>query len=72
MDCSRRTLLVIIRSRVEPDSDIHSDSWRRYEGMVDLGYKKDYGAQLGNDEFARGESHINGIDPSVHLQNDGL
>lgn len=30
--------------------------------MVDLGYKKHYRVHHGNDEFARGENHINGIE----------
>lgn len=61
-DCARKTLQAIIRGRVDPDSVIHSDSWRGYNGLVDLGYKKHYRVQHGNNEFARGKSHINGIE----------
>ena len=61
-DCARKTLQTIIRGKVEPNSVIHSDSWRGYDGLVDLGYKKHYRVHHGNNEFARGKSHINGIE----------
>ena len=61
-DCARKTLQAIIRGKVEPNSVIHSDSWRGYDGLVDLGYKKHYRVHHGNNEFARGKSHINGIE----------
>jgi len=47
---------------VEPESVIHSDSWRGYNGLVDLGYKKHYSVRHGSDEFVRGNCHINGIE----------
>lgn len=37
-DCSRATLQGIIRGRVEPDTVIHSDGWRGYDGLVDIGF----------------------------------
>ena len=61
-DCARKTLLAIIRGRIDPDSVIHSDSWRGYNGLVDLGYKKHYRVHHGNNEFANGKKHINGIE----------
>jgi transposase len=61
-DCARKTLLAIIRGRIDPDSVIHSDSWRGYSGLVDLGYKKHYRVHHGNNEFANGKRHINGIE----------
>ena len=61
-DCARKTLQAIIRGRVEPDSVIHSDSWRGYGGLVDLGYKKHYRIHHGKDQFANGKRHINGIE----------
>lgn len=41
-DCAKATLQGIIRGRVDPDSIIHSDGWRGYNGLIDLGYKKHY------------------------------
>lgn len=61
-DCAKSTLQAIIRGKVSPDSIIHSDSWRGYNGLVDLGYKKHYRVHHGADEFVRGKSHINGIE----------
>lgn len=61
-DCAKATLQGIIRGRVAPDSIIHSDGWRGYNGLVDLGYKKHYRVSHGTDEFVKGKSHINGIE----------
>jgi transposase-like protein len=36
-DCSKATLQGTIRGRVELESVIHSDGWRGYDGLVDLG-----------------------------------
>lgn len=61
-DCAKTTLQGIIRGKVSPESIIHSDKWRGYNGLVDLGYKKHYRVHHGTSEFARGRSHINGIE----------
>ena len=61
-DCAKATLQGIIRGKVTPESIIHSDKWRGYNGLVDLGYKKHYRVHHGTNEFARGKSHINGIE----------
>ena len=59
---SRKTLQDIISGRVEPDSVIHSDTWKSYNGLVDLGYKKHYRVRHGDNEFATELSHINEIE----------
>ena len=59
---SRKTLQAIIKGRVELNSVIHSDTWRSYNGLVDLGYKKHYRVRHGDNEFATEQSHINGIE----------
>jgi transposase-like protein len=61
-DCARKTLQAIIRGRIDPDSVIHSDAWRGYSGLVDLGFKKHYRVHHGANEFANGKRHINGIE----------
>ncbi len=61
-DCSRNTLQAIIHGKVNPESVIHSDGWRGYNGLVDLGYKKHFRVDHGKNEFVRGKSHINGIE----------
>ena len=61
-DCRRSTLQAVIRGRVSLESVIHSDGWRGYNGLVDLGYKKHFRVNHGQDEFVQGKSHINGIE----------
>src|SRR5919199_3009528 len=61
-DCRKRTLQAIIRGRVAPKAVIHSDGWRGYDGLVDVGYSKHFRVEHGANEFARGSSHINGIE----------
>jgi transposase-like protein len=36
-DCAKRTLQSIIKGKVEPDSIIHSDHWRGYDGRWPCG-----------------------------------
>jgi transposase-like protein len=61
-DCAKKTIQAIIRGKVDPDTIIHSDQWRGYNGLVDMGYKKHYRERHGDDEFARGKTHIKGIE----------
>jgi len=56
------TLQGVIRGRVDIDSVIHSDGWRGYDGLVDIGYDKHFRVHHGKNEFVRGKSHINGIE----------
>jgi transposase len=61
-DARRKTLQDIIRGRVDMKTIIHSDGWRGYNGLVDLGYKKHFRVHHSKNEFARGRAHINGIE----------
>ena len=61
-DCRRATLQAVIRGRVDLESVIHSDGWRGYNGLVDLGYKKHFRVNHGQDQFVHDKSHINGIE----------
>ena len=61
-DCAKRTLQRIIRGKVEPDSIIHSDHWRGYDGLVDMGYKKHFRVNHGANQFVQAKGHINGIE----------
>lgn len=61
-DCAKATLQAIIQGKVNPESIIHSDGWRGYNGLVDIGYKKHYRVHYGANELARGKKHINGIE----------
>jgi transposase-like protein len=61
-ECDRYTLHKLIKEKVEPNSIIHTDGWKAYDGLIDIGYKKHYRVHHGKNEFARGKSHINGIE----------
>jgi transposase len=61
-DCARQTLQAIIRGRVSVESIIHSDMWRGYNGLVDVGYPKHYRVNHGANEFSNIDSNINGIE----------
>jgi len=61
-DCRKRTLQAVIRGRVALDTVIHSDGWRGYDGLVDVGYSKHFRVDHGRDQFVRGPHHVNGIE----------
>ena len=61
-DASKHSLLKAIRGRVNLESIIHTDGWRSYDGLVDVGYAKHLRVNHSNDEFAKAGSHINGIE----------
>ncbi len=60
-DCSKPRLQGIIRRYVDVNTVIHSDGWRGYDGLVDIGFDKHFRVNHGNNEFASGERRINGI-----------
>ena len=59
-DCKKATSQAIIRGRVPADAVTHSDTWRGYDGLVDVGYAKHFRVNHARGEFARGASHVNG------------
>jgi transposase len=61
-NCTKRTLQAIIRGRVAPGSVVHTDGWRAYDGLVDVGYGKHYRVRHNEGEYALGSNHINGIE----------
>jgi len=61
-DYKKKTLIKAIRGRVDLDTIIHSDGWRGYDGLVDVGYAKHLRVNHGDNEFANDRSHINGIE----------
>lgn len=61
-DCKKATLQAIIRGHVSLEAVIHTDAWRGYDGLVDVGYAKHYRVNHAQNEFARGAHHINGIE----------
>lgn len=61
-NCSRKVIQAIIQGRVELQSELFSDGYGSYDGLVDLGYQKHYRIRHGQGEFAVGDNHINGIE----------
>ena len=61
-DCTKATLQRLIRGKVTLESVIHSDGWRGYDGLVDIGYDKHFRVNHSHNEFALGDNHINGIE----------
>ena len=60
-DCSAKTLQAIIRGKISLESVIHSDGWKGYDGLVDVGYDKHF--QINKSKcFAENSVHINGIE----------
>lgn len=60
-NCSREQLLPIIQGKVLEGSTIYSDGWRAYDGLLLNGYDH-YRVFHSENEFARGKSHVNGIE----------
>ena len=47
-NASKKHLQSTIRGQVALDSIIHSDGWRGYNGLVDMGYKKHFQVHHGD------------------------
>jgi transposase-like protein len=45
-DCRKKTLQAIIRGRGAVETVIHSDGWRGYDGLVDVGYSKHFRVKI--------------------------
>lgn len=61
-DVNKITLRKAIRGKVGLDTIVHSDGWRGYDGLVDVGYARHLRVNHGADQFVDGRSHINGIE----------
>jgi transposase len=61
-NASKATLQAIIRGKASLESVLHTDRWRGYDGLVDLGFDKHLRVNHGDNQFALGPNHINGIE----------
>ncbi|WP_315285083.1 IS1595 family transposase [Neisseria bacilliformis] len=61
-DASKATLQKVIRGHISVGSVINTDGRRGYHGLVDMGFAKHFKVRHGQNEFARGAQHINGIE----------
>ena len=60
-DCSRESLMPVIKGLILESSTIYTDGWKTYDGLVLNGYEH-YRVFHSENEFARGKSHVNGIE----------
>jgi transposase len=60
--CSISELVPIIQGRADTNAVVYSDGFRTYAGLVNYGYKRHYRVHHGDNEFANGHNHINGIE----------
>ena len=60
-NCSKESLLPIIQGKILEESTIHTDGWKAYDGLILNGYNH-YRVFHSENEFARGKSHVNGIE----------
>ena len=60
-DCSQEQLMPIIQGKILEGSTVHSDGWKAYDGLVLNGYEH-YRVFHSKNEFARGKSHVNGVE----------
>ena len=51
----------IIQGKILEGSTIHTDGWKAYDGLILNGYNH-YRVFHHENEFARGKSHVNGIE----------
>ena len=61
-DAPKATLQKVIRGHISIESVINTDGWRGYHGLIDMGFAKHFRVYHGQNEFARGAQHINGIE----------
>ena len=60
-NCSKESLMPIIQGKILEGSTIHTDGWKAYDGLILNGYDH-YRVFHNQNEFARGKSHVNGIE----------
>ncbi len=60
-DCSRESLMPVVKGLILEHSTIYTDGWKAYDGLVLNGYEH-YRVFHSENEFARGKSHVNGIE----------
>ena len=61
-DTSKASLVKVIRGHVSIESVLSADGWRGYNGLVYVGYSKHFRVRYGDNAFANGSRHLNGIE----------
>lgn len=60
-NCSKRELMPILKGHILEKSDVYTDGWKAYDGLVTSGFKH-HRVHHHENEFARGKNHVNGIE----------
>ncbi len=60
-NCSKQELMPILRGNVLSASDIYTDGWKAYDGLVTSGFRH-HRVHHHENEFVRGKNHVNGIE----------
>jgi len=60
-NCSKAQLMPVLKGMVLEGSDIYTDGWKAYDGLLTDGYKH-HRVHHHENEFARGKNHVNGIE----------
>lgn len=60
-NCSRAQLMPIIQGKILEGSTIHTDGWKAYDSLILNGYEH-HRVYHSHNEFARGKSHVNGVE----------
>jgi transposase-like protein len=61
-DCGKANIQAALRELAHGGSDIHTDQFGSYDGLVGLGYRRHFRVRHSAGEYARGGNHINGIE----------
>jgi len=60
-NCSKAELMPIIQGKILEGTPVYTDGWKAYDGLILNGYDH-YRVFHSENEFARGKSHVNGIE----------
>lgn len=60
-NCSKQELMPILKGHVLSSSDVYTDGWKAYDGLVTNGYQH-HRVHHHENQFARGKNHVNGIE----------
>ena len=60
-NCTKEQLMPIIQGKILEGSTINTDGWKAYDGLILNGYTH-HRVYHSYNEFARGKSHVNGIE----------
>ena len=60
-NCSRAELMPILKGRILEESDVYTDGWTAYDGVLMKGFQH-HRIHHHQNEFSRGNNHINGIE----------